>query len=351
MIIGIKSDKPVQTVYLKDLYGERHDIQANKRYDNFSGWYELCIENWQDNTTIEIEDISIDLLSLGQLMYTGCTTNNEGKIQQPSTKVWWGSCFRIWIHTDIAQLINRVFEEIDNYDYGENLYEKYLVTVDRPYTIKRGWDRKIEKFFQHGDGPHWWKLNNEDAPWMPIDLSSVDVDQLLLDLDKFCTHSRECYPGGPWGGDAGLVRNKDFMNGLSTEEQDYGMTIKQFKEGKSDLPFVELDDIPYQSIKDFVIASGYKRLIDISVQTLKPGNGLMIHKEDHTQRECYPYIKGCKKVYWTVKGSEGVYFKLGKSGLLPLDSPLMINTAEIPHSVIHDGDEIRTSILVYGELN
>ena len=105
------------------------------------------------------------------------------------------------------------------------------------------------------------------------------------------------------------------------------------------------------SLKDFVIASGYKRLIDISVQTLKPGNGLMIHKDDHTQRECYPYIKGCKKVYWTVKGSEGVYFKLGKSGLLPLDSPLMINTAEIPHSVIHDGDEIRTSILVYGELN
>ena len=62
-------------------------------------------------------------------------------------------------------------------------------------------------------------------------------------------------------------------------------------------------------------------------------------------------MRGCKKLYWAVKAHEGVYFKQGRSGILPLDKPLLLNTIEHAHSVIHEGDQVRTSILVYGELD
>ena len=344
MLISITSNNIIEKVYLKDLSNVQHNIKLGKDQPLDSGRYVLCVE--YVDTSIEIEDISINGSSIGQFIYTGYCTDSQGQIHQPATAVWdKGCCFSIWIHTDIGQMIERLYEEIDNGEYGKNLFEKYVLTVNRPHKIHEGWDNKMISFFNHGDGPHWWKNNHDDAPWLKLKLPKIDVDQLLLDLDKFCTNHSYCKAGGPWGFDSGVVRNNKL-----TDEQDYGLLIKQLKNGVSDLPFVEIDDIPYQSIKDLVIASGYKRLIDISVQTLKPGHGFMIHRDDHTQRECYPYIKGCKKVYWAIKGSDDVQFKLGRSGLLPLEHPLMVNTADIPHSVIHEGNEPRTSILIYGEL-
>ena len=109
--------------------------------------------------------------------------------------------------------------------------------------------------------------------------------------------------------------------------------ISFYQSLRCELLFIELDDIASPLVRDFISSIGYTRLIDIAVQTLRPGTYIDIHRDDHYKRAAYPYIKGCKKLYWACKAHEGVYFKQGRGGILPLDRPLLLNTIEHPHAV------------------
>jgi hypothetical protein len=112
---------------------------------------------------------------------------------------------------------------------------------------------------------------------------------------------------------------------------------------------VELDDLGSDIVRDFVSSIGYKRVIDINVQTLDPGKHIAIHN-DERKRDGDPYMRGCKMFYWTCKNPEGVHFKLGRGGVLPHNEPLLINNIVHPHAVVNEGNQTRTSILIYGEL-
>lgn len=323
MNIIVKSDNTIDKLYLEDLQYNKINIAQNTNIDVPSGWYELCIE--YTGQKIEIQDILIDGNSLEHLIYTGYSIDSQGNTHQPCTAVWEeGMKFKIWIHTEIGFLYQKIIDVIRNGDYGTNLFEKYMLTVDRPLTISDHWSGKLKSFFKHGNGPQWWYLNDKFTPWKKIKLPEFDIDQLLEDLNQWLPHYEE--------------------------KNDKSWCIRQLKPGSSDLPFVDLDDIPNNSIRKLIDSIGYKRLIDISVQTLQPGASIDIHRDDHYQRKAYPYIKGCKKFYWACQDANGVYMKLGKSGLLPLEHPLLINTVEHTHAVIHQGTKTRTSILAYGEL-
>ena len=323
MKIAIISDNPLNQIYLKDLTHKKINISQIDNIDIPHGWYEICVEYSGQKT--EIQDILINDTSIEHIIYTGYYTDGNGTIHQPCTAVWdEGGVFSIWIHTEIGLLYQTIVDQIRNGDYGTNLFEKYMLTVDRPLKINNHWDQKLTSFFQHANGPCWWYLNNDYTPWKKLALPTFDTVQLINDLNEWLPHYEE-RNNGAW-------------------------CIRQLKPGASDLPFVDWKDIPDNNIKKLVTSIGYKRLIDISVQTLKPGASIEIHRDDHYRRKAYPYMKGCKKFYWACQDAEGVYFKLGKSGLLPLDHPLLINALEHTHAVIHQGSKTRTSILAYGEL-
>jgi len=320
MKISVTSDNPLQHYYLKDINNTVYSINLNTEQNIPDGWYEFCVE--YVDTKTEITDIEINGSSIGYMLYTGYCTTYDGKRHQPACAVWEPGCvFSIWINTQIGQMYSRIYEAIRNGDFGKNLFDKYLLTVDRPIDIKNTWPRNISSFFKTSHGPQWWFNNDQYTPWKYLNLPSIDVDLLLDELDSILPYSNETL----------------------------NLTIKQLKNKQSDLPFVELEDISSRVVRDFVESAGYKRLIDISVQKLEPGAYVPIHRDDHYQRQAYPYMKGCTKLYWACTNPEDVYFKLGRSGILPIDKPLLINTIEHPHALVHEGSQVRTSILVYGE--
>jgi hypothetical protein len=322
MKLSVTSNSPLQKFYLEDLHNNKFDIMLDTEQNIPYGWYELCVE--YVDTKIEISDIKINDCSINYMIYTGYYTDGNGKVHQPATAVWdQGGVFRIWIHIEIGEMYSRIYEAIRNGDFGQNLFEKYSLTVDRPLEIKDHWPDHIRSFYATAHGPQWW-YNAGNVPWKYCDLPNYDTDELLYELEPMLRYNEERY-------------NK-------------GYCIKQIKEHVSDLPFIELDDIASPLVRDFVSSIGYTRLIDIAVQTLRPGTYIDIHRDDHYKRALYPYIKGCKKLYWACKAHEGVYFKQGRGGILPLDRPLLLNTIEHPHAVIHEGDQVRTSILVYGSM-
>lgn len=323
MKLTVSSDVPINKIYLKDLAYNKIHISQDTNIDIPDGWYELCIEHCGQN--IEIQDIAINDASIEHIIYTGYFTDSNGIIHQPATCLWdEGGIFSIWINTEIGVLYQRTFDAIRNGDYGTNLFDKYILTVDRPLEIDQSWDNRLKSFFGHGNGPYWWYNNDKYTPWQKITLPNFNTDRLIDELNDWLPHYRE--------------------------NNDKTWCIRQLKNGAADLPFVEPDNIPNNTIKTLIDSIGYRRLIDISVQTLKPGACIEIHRDDHYDRKAYPYMKGCKKFYWACQDSQGVHMKLGKSGLLPLEHPLLINTVEHTHAVIHQGNKTRTSILAYGEL-
>jgi len=322
MKLSISSTHPLQQYYLKDINEVEHKFQLDQKLDLPAGWYELRVD--YVDTKIDISDIKINDSSIKHLLYTGYYTDGAGKVHQPATAVWdTGGFFSIWIHTEIGMMFSRFFDAIRNGDFGKNLFDQYTLTVDRPKTIRKDWPAHIRSFYSLGYGPQWWRKEDTQFPWKYCDVPTLDVDQLLQQLDKILPYSYE---------------------------KQKGYHIKQLKEKSGDLPLVELQDIDSTLFRELATSVGYKRIIDISVQTLEPNTFIDIHRDDHYQWPAYPYMKGCKKFYWACKAHKGVYFKLGNSGLLPLDGPLMINTIDHTHSVVHEGDSARTSILVYGEI-
>jgi hypothetical protein len=322
MKISITSDVPVQKYYIKDLNSKKYAFELDKNFEVPYGWYELIVD--YVDTKIEITDIKINDGSIKHLLYTGFYTDGKGKIHQPATAVWdKGGFFSIWIHTELGVMFQRIMEAIKNGDYGQNLFKDYTLTVDRSHIAKDFWPPHIKSFFKNAHGPQWWPLRHTSTPWMRCDIGDIDTDELLTDLEDFCYHH--------WA-------------------KKEGYEIRMHKNGASEMPFVEISDIKSKTIRKLLTSIGYTRLIDITVQTLAPGVFIDIHRDDHYKRKAYPYMKGCKKFYWTCKNAEGVHFKLGRSGFLPHNEPLLINTIEQPHAVINEGPNTKTSILIYGEI-
>jgi len=323
MKLSVTSDNPLQNFYLKDLSNNTFQILLDTEQNIPRGWYELCVE--YVDTKIEISDIQINGDSIKHMIYTGYCTDGNGTVHQPATAVWDTGCvFTIWIHTEIGEMYSRIYEAIRNGDYGQNLFENYTLTVDRPLITTGNWPERIRSFYATAHGPQWW-YKEDMVPWRYCNLPEYDTDELLSELQPMMKYTEERY--------------------------NRGYCISQIKEYASDLPFIELDDISSPLVRDFVTSVGYTRILDISIQTLSPGTYIDIHRDDHYKRAAYPYMRGCKKLYWACKAHEGVYFKQGRGGILPLDKPLLLDTIEHPHAVIHEGDKVRTSILVYGELN
>ncbi len=329
MKLSITSTKPIETFYLKGVDGKNYDIELDKEQNLPNQWYELLIPYTGEH--IEIKDILINNESIKENFYTGFYTDGEGKRHQPASAVWSdGGVYSIWIHTEPGRIWQRFTDQIRSGDFGKYLFDKYLFTVDRPTKIADYFDQTLKHYFGFGDGPNWWLKNDRFTPWTEVDWlkkEDYDMDNLVKEFDS-------CFPTGNWW--CGKIQTKHTKRGLTV--------------GLADLPFIPIDSLPSKFVQDFVKKLGYKRLIDIQIQTLAPKTSLHIHKDHHYDRACYPYTSGPKKFYWTLGDHKDVYFKLGNAGLLPLEKPLFINATEHVHAVVNEQDQERHVLTMYGEL-
>jgi len=322
MKLSIKSRNKIEKFYLKSLNGEVYNIVLDKEQNLPAGWYELNV--FYVDKKILIDDILINDTSLREFRYTGYTVDGDGTKHSPGCVVWDdGGCFKLWIHTEVGVMFSRLCEAIHNGDFGKNLFEKYVFTVDRPLNIDKSWGEPWVSYFANGSGPRWWLNNDILTPWKIANVPKVDKDLLIGELSRVLPFTEEMYEG--W-------------------------TSQSLKEGKSDLPFIPWEDIDSKLVVDFFRAVGFKRIINIGLQRLAPRHTVRLHRDDHVNRQMYHYTKGCKKFYWNLSDTENVYFKLGKSGFLPLQHPLWINTISHSHALVNARDSERIVVLAYGEV-
>jgi hypothetical protein len=123
----------------------------------------------------------------------------------------------------------------------------------------------------------------------------------------------------------------------------------------SEIPTDDADPRPLSDLNNTVLENllaqaGYSHWLSISVATLDPGCYIAPHIDDYSKCKNIQHIKGCQKFYMSVNEVDGVYFKLGSAGLLPLEKPLILNTNQHTHSVVNQGPTQRKILMCYGVL-
>jgi|TARA_B110000483_G_scaffold181849_1_gene215030 hypothetical protein len=326
MKITIDSTAEIKESFLVDLSGNRLYFKTDEQFVAREGWYELNLPFTGEKTNIT--DIKINDESILHTIYTAYYTTGIDR-HQPATGMWNdGGVLKLWLHTNIGIFFERVFSDIDSGDFGADLNEKYVFTVDRPLTLQKKFPRSIKDFFAHGDGPHWWKLGTDFTPYRILDTSPPPQETIIEELHKICIYDKKAFDGV--------------------------MDLKTICKNKADLPFKHVDWENAPHLRKLLLEQiGYNNIIDISMQTLAPNSCIALHRDDHYKREKYPLIRGCKKMYWPLGGDWSKnYFKLGKSGVVPFNNkPHLINTIEHVHTAVNESDNPRIVLIVYGDLS
>ena len=325
MKLSVKSQIQISKVFLKSLCGHCTSVELDKDIQIKDGWYEINFPYTGERT--EITDIAINDESVRHLLYTGYYVDGNGTYHQPASAMWDTSgVFKIWIHTKLGVMFDRFMEEIPNGKFGSKLFDEFMLTVDRPIELKKQWPESIMTFFGHGDGPHWWsKKNRSLLPYEVIDDPQVDKNAVIKETQNICRYTKKIFNGK--------------------------VTINSVREScRPELPFYELDSQACPNLKKLIDTIGFTNILTIDTQILEPNSFLRMHKDDIYEKDVLPYIRNCKKFYWTLSDPSECYFKISRSGLLPLDKPALINTVKYVHSVVSQRSDFRIILSIYGEL-
>ena len=324
--ITLVSDIQITSFWMEPVNGAPFLVENNIEFECEFDWHLLRLP--YEGTKIEITDILINDESIEELLYTSYFQRDTGEIHQPSCAVWAEGNFKLWVHTNPGLYKAFVREQVTYGDYGKNLFEDYMLTVDEPVTFKHRYPASIEYHYNRSYGPHWWHKIDAFRPWCALDndyFADIDREQLAAEIKEL---------------------SKFFYYPVKTNTDWYIWALKR----QSDVPLVPVSEIQQPMVRKLLERIGYTSVLDICLQAQEPRSFIDIHVDSHRKREGLPYLKACKKFYWALNHNEDMYFKYRKAGLLPMDQPLLINSDGHIHSVVNDSDDLKMVVVIYGDL-
>ena len=323
MRIKLISDYPIDSFILEDLYGDEYNIKNNEDNILERTWYLLRVP--YQGQKIEIKEIYVDGYELGQLKYTGYFQTESGTKHQPATAVWEPGEFQIWIHTSVGHLKGELITQISNGDFGKNLFENYILTVDKPMDLHEDFPIDIRSFYAHGTGPKWW--HKSKSPYIELDTSEfksmLDEMDILEDMCKV-----------------------DVLMGKSHK----GWSYKSWDGAEIETANLsKYDDESFAGFGKYFERIGYKELFQVNFGYLGPMGYINMHKDDHHSSKNYENIIGNKKFYWSYRDAECDYFKMAGVGMVPTKKPILVDVCSYTHCVVNTSStKTRKSLQVTG---
>jgi hypothetical protein len=320
-----------------DLNDNKIEFEQCSMFECDQGWYNLIVE--YSGERIEIMDIKINDESIEHYLYTGFfTESSTGKVFQPANAVWTEGYYSIWIHTEIGFLVGTLSKGIRNGDFGKYLFDDYMLTVDKSTKVTKGWPEITQSYFRHGSGPRWWRKDKKHTPYEPLPreiLQDIDKNKLMKDLDLDCKIQ--------------LEHNVHTKKDSASSNTMYAKAIRR----KAEYPYIDWNDINSEMLKQVAKRIGFRNLLNVTLQTAKPGQSFRPHVDDHYNRECRQHIEGPVVFIWNLAtNTQGHLFKLGDAGLVPLDNGAFFNQFYFDHATINDSDSSdRPLLIIHGERN
>jgi hypothetical protein len=329
--IEVVSTDGVDHFFLEDLHGVKTKQANNKPFVCSSDWHLLTIPYTGNH--IEITDVKVNNESIKHLIYTGYFRSNvTNKLVMPCTSVYEAGEFRLWIHPNLGYMMFTLFNQINNGDYGTNLFDTYLHTVDRPIMLRHQYPTSIESFFTSGVGPRWWRKDSESLPYYQLD--NIDLGKSIPEIIN------ECH-------DLLAVQTKD-VKIKSWDGQSLALPNNDPTRSPEKADAIDLKDRDWHGLEKLFSHAGYAKMLAIHYNVLQPGKFFRIHRDDYPSSKNLSYISGPKKLYYNWTNQKHQYLKLGEVGIIPMDRPVMVNTQMYSHAAINDSDVDRPALVCYG---
>ena len=331
--LSIDANVELKNYYLEGVDNKKINFVSGVAFPIQTGWYNLIVQYHGEK--VEITDVKINGASIGHFLYTGFfTEKNTGKKFQPANSLWTEGFYSIWLHTELGHMISTHAGSIRNGDYGKNLFEDYLFTVDRSIEINEGWPEVIKSYFRHGNGPRWWKKGLKRTPY------EVCEDFILQDCDK--TKILQEIP----------LNCEIEIDYEMLSKPNYNKNMKGRSMRRSSVyPYIEIDSIKGTEIKKLITNLGFVKILNITLQTALPGQAFMPHIDDHYTRDCRQDIEGPVVFLLDLARDPSKHlFKLGPAGLLPVEKGVFFNQFYFDHGTINDSTtEERPLLIIHGK--
>lgn len=326
--IKIESDEPIDSFILEDLSGRLFTVKNNSSLNLKNQWLLLKVPYLDKK--IEITEIYIDGCPLLQVLYTGYFENTAGKCVQPCTAVFEPGYFKIWIHPSVGHMKAEIINQISNNDYGKNLFDKYLLTVDRPVILPDDFPVELQEFFSYAVGPKWWNKNSTKLPYKELDESAfVNMINDVHIIESLCEHDDPI------------------------SDRSRGWSIKSWATNPSarEADPVQFDRDSFHGFGQYFSAMGYQELFSFHIAELGPMGYIHLHIDDYVGSKNLKHIRGATKFYQSYSNADDVYFKLNGVGCIPIHKPLLINVNMFSHAVVNlSADKTRKTLGVTGIL-
>jgi len=323
-IIKFLSTEKLPTITATDLDGQQQ-TSDNGEFNCDNKWYRFEIV-CGEGETVKFDDITINGESIEEQLYTGWAKAEDGEIRfipflnKPGR-------YQIWLHGNLGHYLASIKSKIKNGDYGKDLFEKYLFTVDHPMTFDFDVPESIRSFFYHAYGPEWWNKDDISLPYQILDFDINNQNELLSEGMKL--------PREP-------IFNKAKADHVGRKYKNDGY------------PLVPVEQIEHKAIAKLLKDLGYKEILNFMLNTIPAKSTLYMHTdENYNDKKAYTEVmQGCTQLYVILEGEPDKNFiKLGRAGIVPLDKPVIINNSQHPHCVVNASDRPRTTLLAYGTRN
>jgi hypothetical protein len=179
----------------------------------------------------------------------------------------------------------------------------------------------VKNFFKNGQGPYWWNIN--DINNLPFKTTNIKINkQRILDsLDdlKF------------------------------SDEKFYGQAKCKSLQQHPNLPLTPVTQLTNNYLKSFLLSIGYRSVLQIQHVEMPAKSYIAPHRDDFSNNSGLMYIKGAKQLYCVLQGDETKFnLRFSQAGNIDVTSPIYINNNAFVHSLYYDGDDKRSTLLIYG---
>jgi len=309
--INIIAGDHIDSFVLQDLYTKEKVIKNNTTTSIELSWQLLTIPN------PDIREIEIDGCQLQKFIKTGYYENNK---------------FKIWIHPNIGYMISTLMDQINVGDLNDKLYKKYLLTVDRPIDIGREFPVHIQGFFAHGSGPKWWNKEKRPIPYIVID--DPEIKEMMTNIKLLEKHldSQADFSGKK----NQTLQYNDKWRGQGWKMESYSRaTAKDFNADS------------FSGFGKHFQKIGFKKLYQVYTAYLGPLGYINLHTDGNEFRK--KENAGNTRLYCSYSNTDAVYFKMLGVGLLPMNTPILIDAGRFVHSVVNlSKTNTRKSLVVTG---
>jgi len=335
MLIEVEANKPLGNYYLEDLENKRINFECNKEFDLQQGWYKLVIE--YPGSKLKITDIKVNNETLNRLIWTGwfLEESTQNKIQ-PSLILYTKGQWEIWINTSMGVMWQTLLESVTDTDFGSNLFEKYMHTVDKPIYLNNDYPQLIRSFFAHGAGPMYWRKNSSFTPYQTFDselLNDIDKNKIHEEMKAMCEFNKDSKKFAfPAAGQPIRGGRRAYRKGPYTWDE----------------PITKIEDLPGEELQRLCKIIGFTGLLTCTLQTQYPGETFAPHVDVHNEESTKHHMQGpCSFVLDLAEDTSGHHFKVGKSGCIPVENGTLFNF-NYAHATYNESQNIRPLCILNG---